>query len=212
MSAIPLSSAMAGRPLSAKQRGILGGLYSKAYKRAVEHFATDDLDAKAWRHAQCRRVAGVEISEARQCDYLRLRRYGEDLCGNSGKAFATALAEPEEEVRQMRALVNAAIARWSDWGMSCAYAAVIARDKFCQKPLEQLSPGELEQLLYTINNRGKVMQERAEGGVSDGANRNKSQRRRGAATPAAPAPDDGAGERRQWPAPMLPVRDPADAA
>ena len=33
-----------GNPLTAKQRGILGGLYSKCYKRAVKNFATDDLD------------------------------------------------------------------------------------------------------------------------------------------------------------------------
>lgn len=161
------------RPLTSKQRGILGGLYSKAYKRAVQHHATDDLDEKEWRHAQCMRMAGVTISEAGQMHYLLLRMYGENLSGNSGKAFDTAMQMPEAKRRELIALVEQALTKWGFWD---GYADKIAMSKFGHQQWRAITvPFHLEQMLYTINNRGQAKKEHAEGRF-DGSNRNKKQR------------------------------------
>lgn len=167
-----LAAYMNNKPLSAKQRGILGGLYSKAYKRAVTHFATDDLDAEAWRHEQCRRMVGCTISEAMQKHWNLLRMYGEDLSGNSGAAFAIALQMPREMCAEMRRLVEAGMQRW---GINWGYITAVVKGKFEGKPLDDLNPFEWEQLLYTVNNRGKAIKERKEGEF-DGSKRNKKQR------------------------------------
>lgn len=196
--------------LSGKQRAALGLLYRRAYQRAVEHFATDDLGEADWRHEQCRRIAGVSISEATNAHFKMLRSYGHDLCGDSGKAFADALRMPEEETEFWRAQVRAVIWKWSGAGITNDYATRIAADKFGGKTPDQLVPCELEQLRDTLNNRGRAKQERADG-TFDGSRRNKKQRRATASTAAAPALDGGGEARPRWTAPTLPARDSASA-
>lgn len=159
-------------PLSPKQRGILGFLFAKAYKRAITHVATDDLKEQDWRHEQCRRMCGVTIGEARQMHFNQLRMFGEDLCGNSGRAFAVAMQMPREEATRLRHLVEEAMSKFDlSWG----YMATIIKGKFDGKSLDDLNPFEWEQLLYTANNRGQALLEHREERFEPG-NRNKKQR------------------------------------
>lgn len=197
------------RPLTNPQRAALGLLFKKAYQRAVDHHATD-LNEADWRREQCITMVGCTISNATNGQYEMLKMYGEDLCGNSGKAFALAMLLPEQEKIRLQELVRRAIARWSDYGMTDAYAAAIIKGKFGSKQPKDLTPWELSQLVYTINNRGQAKKEKAEGRF-DGSKRNKKQRRSFVSTPEEKALGDAMEARPLEQAPTWQARDPEGA-
>lgn len=140
-------------PLSRRQKAVLAQLAGQAYKVALSHFSTDDLDEASWRQREAEAAVGRRISAARNSDYLPLKRHFEGLAGRSGAAFATALREPTERSRQLLYQIHQALAAY---GLTPAYAEVLATGpRFRGASLETLTEDQLLQLLMTVHTRGR---------------------------------------------------------
>jgi hypothetical protein len=135
---------LAWLPLSKEQRQGLARLARRAWATVG-----GDQPFDAWRHEQCRRACGRRISEASQPDFLPLRAHFLNLAGDPVAALQD-LMRAETEPRRMA--MHKLRRDCADRGLSLDYPAAICRRQY-RCALEDASPTQLWQLVFTIRNR-----------------------------------------------------------
>lgn len=200
-------------PLSATQIKVLCVLAQQAYKLAKKRGAVDDgVKADDYRKAGQMEAAGVaSLKDARQNHFLLIRGKWFTVIGRLDEAFYDFLnsgdqAEATRQLKwrlmgQMQELAEGIKARhFRDTKIKLdeaecarqawAYAEAISAAKNHGRKIKDLDAEELEQMGFTLVNRGSAMRQ-----VGDSQNRNQSQRQRPSRAVSAadvPRPADSA--------------------
>lgn len=138
-------------PLTGNQKAAIGILAKKAFVKAQQAFATDDLSEKEWRHREAINQVGCTISEAKNGHFKALKGHFAALAGETDKAFAAFVSDNPESERKENAL---AIIReeLASQALPMAYADTIAHDEYQHGTLN-CTGAQLESLVITVKNR-----------------------------------------------------------
>ena len=163
--------------LNKKQKFILSDMARRAFNRAgaiargrmadgsAAHTMQGDLDQLAldggrvaeenWRHAQVALACGKHgLRLCGQDDYALVKAHFERLLGMEAKSIRTEVHAAGQARRQVEIKILQAC---EQWGVKLSYAATLAKGK----RLDECTVGELWQVLYTLNNRGKALRDKA---------------------------------------------------
>lgn len=152
----PLAS---DKPLSSKQRQVLGRLAGRAYRRHADLDLVDGLSETDWRHREVHgliRVAGLR--EATNRDFVKLEAHFAALAGEDIRAFKAEMklnrgnfrhnaGEDHEQLPQALWLLDEALA---ERGLGQPYALAMATQRFGVKSLDRLSAAEAMILVFEI--------------------------------------------------------------
>jgi hypothetical protein len=166
--------------LTSDQITTLKILFRQGFDRRVKCGAIDEPArgtlTKAfadWCHTEQLEACGV--ASMKDCDQSHWR----DLCGralllngHSGQAFAMILkATPGHADRELQLFLLEKALEHSEGKLTMGYAVVVARGKFKVRSLDDCTAKQLQQLVWTVINRGN-----AKLGKGKTWNRNKSQK------------------------------------
>ena len=155
-------------PLSRKQKSILCDLAGQAFAAqekwgqvTVPTGVSRSRAVEAWRRVQQFEAVGIEsLTACDQRHYAALVTKFSLLAGRSADAFKSALREdqpgqPTGEAEAVRQALWHLRRNCAAYGYDFpAWPLAVARDKFRATDLEQLSPKQLWQLIYTARTRG----------------------------------------------------------
>jgi hypothetical protein len=145
-----------GKPLSPKQKAMIGRAAGRAYQRAKQHELHDDLSADDWRHREAREAVGCTISEAQQRHVASLMAHFCKLAGDPGEAFDWALKDqPEMQDRQLALhALHFQLARLPNGTdmERLAYAQTICKSRF-HVGLDMASAQQIAQVMMTVKTR-----------------------------------------------------------
>ena len=138
-------------PLTPKQRGALGCLGAKAYRRAITFASTDDLPQKEWIRREARGQVGCTISEASNRHYKKLKAHFAVLAGEAAQAYEAAVTDSteQEHADTARHLIREHLAKHNT---PESYAETICRDRF-RTSLKFATASQLSAVLMTVKAR-----------------------------------------------------------
>jgi hypothetical protein len=174
------------KPLSAKQRSIIGRMATQAYEAEVAagrvfptRMLSKSASAQEWRHQQYAEETGhEELADCNQSHYRGLVARFEAMIPRadhsgparafnrrmkSGPANDSAEVEDTHEARELwHDLLNKALTQFN---LHEAYVAAICRRQFSRE-LREASAQQLQWLTFTVRKRGVSKRRKAAAGVS----------------------------------------------
>lgn len=136
------------KPLSNLQKATLSQWAKKGYTRAKELDLTDEREAD-WRGREAIAACGRRISEATNGDYLILLTHFQNLAGDSGKAFSSAIRAESDPHRQALYKLREELRKA---GLEESYAEKICMDTN-RCTIAQATSKQVWNLMYTVRNR-----------------------------------------------------------
>ena len=138
--------------LTSSQRQALARLARRAWSAARERGATA-ADFDTWRHDQVQQVTGQPgLRHLTQQHFRRVRGHFLHLLGNDDSALRDIIAAETEGPRQTLFILARETTKA---GLPMAYPAAIARNRFHNQNLDELTEKQLWMLIYTVRNRRK---------------------------------------------------------
>lgn len=136
--------------LTSAQRQGLAQLARRAWAKARERGgAAEDFDT--WRHDQVQQVTGQPgLRALTQQHFRRVRGHFLYLVGNDVAALRDIVASETEGSRQTLFILAR---ECQNAGLPLAYPTAIARNKFHNSNLDELTEKQLWMLIYTVRNR-----------------------------------------------------------
>ncbi len=141
--------------LTSEQRQSLARLGRRAWNIARDRGHTAD-DYDTWRHKQVHHVTGLAgLRQLTQQHFRRVRGHFLHLLGQDDSALQDIIASETEGPRQALFILARECRRVS---LPLAYPQAIARAKFRNPNLDELSEKQLWMLIYTVRNRRRTPQ------------------------------------------------------
>lgn len=157
------------KPLTRKQKSVLCDLANQAFA-AQEKWGQVTVPTGIarsrviadWRHTK--QIEAVGISSLTSCDqrhYNRLLTMFAHLAGRSADAFRSSMlddapGQPAGESESLRQALWHLKTNCEEYGFAYpAWPLAIARDKFRARALEDLSPKQVWQLVFSVRTRGR---------------------------------------------------------
>lgn len=138
--------------LTSAQRQALARLARRAWSDVRERGATTE-DFDTWRHDQVQQVTGQPgLRACTQQHFRRLRGHFLHLLGHDAAALNDIVASETEGPRQTLFILFRELQRAR---LHQNYASAIARNRFHNPNLDELSENQLWMLIYTVRNRSR---------------------------------------------------------
>ena len=141
----------ADRVLNHRQTTSLFLLGKRAFARAQQFHASDDLEEAIWIRRECIKACGHRLSEASNKHFKAIESHLAALAGDAAKAYDSAVRDTEEDDARENwlSLIQKALATHSK---PMAYADKIAQDKGFP-PTERAKAWQLKQVYMTVKSR-----------------------------------------------------------